>query len=138
MIQLDAETKRNGAGTARLDLVLDAQRRAVESDIAFHRAEADYNLALSRIHFARGTLLDSLQVYLTEGPWSADAHRMAARQSQRFQERHLPLTHETTPPVSWGAYPQRLDAALPVEEVPPPVLFAPPAEQQPAESEGNR
>jgi hypothetical protein len=126
IIQLEAERQRNAEGRGRLDLVLDAQRRAVQSEIAFHRAMIDFNLALMKIHHARGTLLDSLQVYLTEGPWSAELHHLACRQSDHYRLRRLPLTCERTPPVSVGPFPQRIDSFPPMADPAyPPVHIEP-------------
>ena len=86
-----------------------AQRRAVEAEIEFHRSIVDYNVAFSQVHLARGTLLDAFQVYLTEGPWSADDHARAARESLRLHHRHIPFGRVVPGPVSVGAYPQRLE-----------------------------
>jgi hypothetical protein len=113
-IQLEAERKRNAAGVARLDLVLDAQRRFVQSEVLFHRAILDYNLALINMHYARGTLLDSLGVYLTEGPWSEEAHALAERESRRYRYRCHATGRVVPSPVSVGSYLQR------VEEIPAP------------------
>jgi len=107
--QLDAERKRNAEGDARLDMVLDAQRRAVLAEIAFHRSIVDYNLAVSQIQLARGTILDSLQVYLSEGPWPVDAHASAAREARRYRPTRLRGACIVPPPVSAGVYPQRMD-----------------------------
>lgn len=105
--QMLAERKRNEAGDARLELVLEAQQRAVLAETALHRATADYNLALTQMNVVRGTLLNSLQVYLTEGAWSEEAHASAVREARRFQNRRvMPAT--VPPPVSLGQYPQRL------------------------------
>jgi len=123
--RLEAEQKRNRLGQARLDLVLEAQQRAVESEVAFHRSVVDYNVALSRLQFVRGTLLDSLQVYLTEGPWSEEAHALAAREARRYRRRNHAHGHIVPGPVSVGAYPQRVDDVRLYEEQPPP-LGSPP------------
>jgi len=116
---LEEERKRNAKGATRLELVLDAQERAVESEVLFHRAVTDYNLALIEMQFVRGTLLDSLGVYLTEGPWSEEAHALAQREARRY--RHLCYATRRVVPahVSAGAYQQR------VEEVPVPEIREP-------------
>jgi outer membrane protein TolC len=89
---------------------LEAQRRRVEAKVEFHRAIVDYNLAFSQIHYARGTLLDSLQVSLNEGPWSETAHISAAREAARFRPRHHAIGSLVPAPVSAGAYSQQLDS----------------------------
>jgi hypothetical protein len=113
-IQLEAERKRNKAGVARLDLVLDAQRRYVQSEVLFHRSILDYNLALINMQYARGTLLDSVGVYLTEGPWSEQAHALAERESRRYRQRCHVMPRVVPGPVSVGSHQQR------VEEIPAP------------------
>jgi hypothetical protein len=118
-IQLEAERKRNAAGVARLDLVLDAQRRFVTSEALFHRAILDYNLALINMQYARGTLLDSVGVYLTEGPWSEEAHALAERESRRYRQRCHATGRVVPAPVSVGSYQQR------AEQIPAPDGFIP-------------
>lgn len=128
-IQLDAERRRNAVGDTRLDLVLDAQRRSVMAEVAFHRAIVDYNQALSAVNLARGTLFESLDVYLTEGPWSAESHESAQYRALRLTPRthHDPVV--LPPPFSRGEFPQRTDdgPVTPSVEVLPPVT----AEEEP-------
>lgn len=107
-IRLAAERKRNSVGETRLDLVLEAQRNAVVADVAFHRALVDYNLAICQMNLVRGMLLESLQVYLTEGPVSAEACATAVREARRFASRCIPPRAVVPAPVSAGVYPQWL------------------------------
>lgn len=71
-ICLDAETKRHAAGDAHIERVLEAQTRAMLAETAFQRAVVDYNLAFLQLHFARGTLLDVLNVGLMQDIASPD------------------------------------------------------------------
>lgn len=126
-IQLEAERRRNAVGDARLDLVLDAQRRSVQAEVAFHRAIVDYNQALAQVNLARGTLFDSLDVHLAEGPWSAESHDSAAARSQRF----VPKRHGDVPtlpePFSMGEFPEQVEPATrPAPEPIPQVEALPP------------
>ena len=82
--QLEALREQQRGGVLRLDFVLDAQRRAVEAEIQHFRSIVDYNIALADLNFARGVLLDAMQVSLAEGPWTAEAYQSAAKQSRRF------------------------------------------------------
>jgi outer membrane protein TolC len=105
-IQLEAERKRNTVGETRLDLVLQAQRNAVVAEVAFHRALVEYNVAASQLNLARGTLLESLQVYLAESPLPASTYQSAIREARRFT-RHGHVSREAIPaPFSAGVYPQ--------------------------------
>jgi len=90
--------------------LLDAQQRLTRSETAFYRSVIDYNLALLNVQYARGTMLDQMQVFLAEGPWSDLAHYSAARQSRRFRDCGT-VGHvlQDTAPVSAGAYDQQPD-----------------------------
>ena len=61
-----------------LDLLLDAQRRLVESESRYFRAIAEYAIATKNVHYVKGTLLDYDGVYLAEGPWPGKAYKDAA------------------------------------------------------------
>jgi outer membrane protein TolC len=106
-MRLSAEQKRNERGQTDLDLVLSAQRQAVDAESNYFRALTDYNLALIEVHRARGTLLDYHGVRLAEGPWVHDAHRSAAKQARRFRYKHFNYAMITPPTVSLGEFPQR-------------------------------
>lgn len=121
-IQLEAERKRNAQGETRLDLVLDAQRRSVLAEVAFHRAIVDYNQAVSQVNMVRGTLLDSLDVQLAEGPWSEESHDSARHEAARFVPRKK--TPAVLPgPISLGEYSDRIEDHHPgaIENQPEPV-----------------
>lgn len=107
-IRLRAERLRNERGQAELDLVLAAQRQAVESESNYFRALVDYNVALVEVHYARGTLLDYLDVSMAEGPWIDEAHCTAPRIASRFRRKHIDYCMTTPARVSVGEYPQRL------------------------------
>jgi outer membrane protein TolC len=126
-IQLKAQLRRNQVGTARLDLVLEAQRQAVAAEIAFHRALLDYSIALSQLHRARGTLLDSIGVYLTEGPWTGEAQASAAREARRFAQGSVLRNYVSRSLVSAGPYSQRMNETI----AEPPALDAAPLEAEP-------
>jgi len=115
--RLRAERLRNERGQTDLDLVLSAQRQAVDAESEYYRALIEYNQALVDVHFARGTLLDYLDVSLAEGAWIDEAHRTAPRVASRFRRKHIDYCMTSPPRVSLGEYPQRLPA---IEEVPPP------------------
>jgi len=106
--RLRAERLRNERGQTDLDLVLSAQRQAVAAESEYYRALVEYNLALVDVHFARGTLLDYLDVSLTEGPWIDEAHNTAPRVASRFRRKHIDYCMTSPRRVSLGEYPQRL------------------------------
>jgi hypothetical protein len=67
---------------ATLTLVLDAQRRLAEVEARYFRSLVDYNLAITTVHFRKGSLLEYNGVYLTEGPWPGKAYFDAERRAQ--------------------------------------------------------
>jgi hypothetical protein len=54
-------------GTATLDMLLDAQRRLADAEIAYYRALVDYNLAILQVHYRKGSLLERDGILLAEG-----------------------------------------------------------------------
>ncbi|HEX6960472.1 MAG TPA: TolC family protein, partial [Lacipirellula sp.] len=70
-------------GRATLDLLLDAQRRRAEAESAFYRSLVDYNRAIMRMHYRKGSLLEYNGVYLAEGPWPGKAYFDAMRRARQ-------------------------------------------------------
>jgi hypothetical protein len=71
------------AGNVTLDLVLDAQRRRADSEIAYYRSLVDYNLSIMQVHRSKGSLLEYNEVYLAEGPWPKKAYFDALREARK-------------------------------------------------------
>jgi beta-lactamase regulating signal transducer with metallopeptidase domain len=65
--QVEAVKAAYEAGTATLDMLLDAQRRLADAEIAYYRALVDYNVAILQVHFRKGSLLEYSGILLTEG-----------------------------------------------------------------------
>jgi len=65
------------AGKAPIDLLLEAQRRVIDSSILFNQARVDYALAIKNLHFEKGSLLEFYNVMLAEGPWPQKAYNDA-------------------------------------------------------------
>lgn len=104
----EVRVKRARAGeTDPLNFVLDALQRAADDESAYNIALVQYNLALLDVEFRRGTLLSYMDVSLTEGPWSQEAHRSAAKQSRNFEPRRPMRIAPDVTPVSRGPYPQQ-------------------------------
>lgn len=78
------------AGQGTLEPVLDAQRRVAEAGVAYHQAVVEYNLALCRLHAAKGSIWEYDDVYLAEGPWPNKAYYDAkGKARQRDAARYL-------------------------------------------------
>ncbi len=77
--QVDAIAAKYEAGTATLDLLLQAQRRRADSEAAYFRSLVDYNEAIAELHLRKGSLLEYNGVFLAEGPWPGKAYFDAKR-----------------------------------------------------------
>ncbi len=130
--ELRVRTERYQAGRDPINFVLEALQRVTMADIAYHRARADYNLALMQIHYARGTLLDLHGVQLAEGPWTPEAHAAALKEARRFGPYIGNQCFEEPCPISVGPSPEPLAPGFPVQDnrVTPETLSMPP--QDPA------
>ncbi len=71
------------AGTAGLDLLLDAQRRQADANITYYQALVDYNLAIRLVHYRKASLMEYNGVMLAEGPWPQKAYFDAVNQARR-------------------------------------------------------
>ena len=65
------------------DVVLDAQRRRFDAEVAYYRSLVDYNVAILRVHERKGSLLDYNGVALNEGPWPQKAYFDAMRRARK-------------------------------------------------------
>ncbi len=103
--EVRAVTAMYDAGTATLDLLLNAQQRRAEADIQYYQAITKYMFAISHLHFRKGSLLEYNGVYLTEGPWPHKAYFDALRRA-RARDAGIYLDYgRTNPPVfSRGEY----------------------------------
>jgi beta-lactamase regulating signal transducer with metallopeptidase domain len=74
--QVEAVKVKYDAGAAMVDMLLDAQRRLADAEIAYYRALVDYNLAILQVHYRKGSLLQRNGILLAEGNWAgAEAHK---------------------------------------------------------------
>ncbi len=71
------------SGRVTLDVLLDAQRRRADAESAYYRSLVDYNRAIMRVHFRKGSLLEYNGVYLAEGPWPGKAYFDALRRGRK-------------------------------------------------------
>ncbi len=111
--QVEAVQAAFDAETVTLDLLLDAQRRRADAEIAYYRALVDYNRGIVQVHFRKGSLLEYNGVYLQEGPWPAkaqfDAYRLAR---QRDASIYLDYGYTRPKVISQGAYLQHRDDGM--------------------------
>jgi outer membrane protein TolC len=95
--QVEAAQAGFDLGRSSLDLLLDAQRRQADAEVAFAQLITDYNLAIRTVEFRRNTLLEYNHVYLAEGPWPAKAYFDAERRAHK-RDASIYIDHGMTQP----------------------------------------
>ncbi|HQU41575.1 MAG: hypothetical protein B7Z73_05845 [Planctomycetia bacterium 21-64-5] len=108
--QVEAVKASYDVGTATLDMLLDAQRRLADAEIAYYRALIDYNVAILQVHYRKNSLLEYDGVYLAEGPWPAKAYFDARKRARERDSAHY-INYGFTRPnvITRGALPQFMD-----------------------------
>jgi outer membrane protein TolC len=97
-------------GTATLDMLLDAQRRLADAEIAYYRALVDYNVAILQVHYRKNSLLEYDGIHLAEGPWPAKAYFDARKRARERDSAHFINYGFTRPDVlSRGPMPQTMN-----------------------------
>lgn len=108
------------AGTEILQFLVQAQSDVAATRSNLVRSLVDYNVAISDLHFNRGTLLDFLGVELAEGGWSQASFDAARKEARRFQKRDVNYCYTVPCPVSRGPYQQQV---LPRGETVAPIVM---------------
>jgi len=109
------------SGRVTLDLLLDTQRRRAEAESAYYRSLVDYNRAIMRVHFRKGSLLEYNGVYLAEGPWPGKAQFDALRRArQRDASTYLDYGFTRPNVISRGPHAQATDQFAPPNNEPTP------------------
>jgi outer membrane protein TolC len=108
--QVEAVNAAYQVGTATLDMLLDAQRRLADAEIAYYRALVDYNVAILQVHYRKNSLLEYNGIQLAEGPWPAKAY-FDARKRARERDAALFINYGFTRPQvnSRGVFPQQMN-----------------------------
>ena len=109
------------------DRILDAQRRAVESEIRYFRARAEYAVALKNVHFEKGSLLEFNNMRLADGSGVSAPPAMPAGPGEgmklQIEDKPVPETPNT---------PEAKDAGdAKANEIAPPPPPATAAKQKP-------
>ncbi len=115
---------RSETGFEQIDVLLQAERRLAEADVAYYRSVIDYALATKNVHREKGSLLEYDGITLTEGPWANAAYREAFERSRHFTGRPIDYGIFRPHPLSRGSYLQiqntdnaETDGGLPAEVV---------------------
>ena len=123
-----------------LDLVLDAQRRRSDAQVAYFQALIEYNIAIKDIQLRKGSLLEYNGIYLSEGPWPEKAYFDAQGHARRRSaSRQINYAYTRPGVISRGAVTQNeseeIFGEVIEEEVPTPAIPTTPAPA--VEPEGN-
>jgi outer membrane protein TolC len=117
-----------GGITVTFNDLLNAQQRLATSESDYYRQLTNYAKAISQVHRVKGTLLEYNGVYLTEGPWPAQAYFDARRRARARAAGHEIDYGYTYPrPVSSGLYPEFTGQRMTSEET----LSVPPSQSPP-------
>ncbi|MBQ3331800.1 MAG: TolC family protein [Thermoguttaceae bacterium] len=94
-------------GMTTLFQVLDAQQKLADAETSYYRMVIDYNLAIMKLNYRKGSLLEYNGVTLAEGPWPNKAYFDATTRAMERDAAHYFNRGITLPTViSRGPYPQ--------------------------------
>lgn len=83
----DLAWKRIDSGRSQFDVLLEAQRRILESQLQFINAEVEYSIAIKNVHFERGTFLRYHGIAMSESESNPQAYiDFETRRSGRNKE----------------------------------------------------
>ena len=126
-------------GKQTVDLVLEAQRRRAEAQIAYYTSLVDYNKAIAEVHFRKGSLLEYNNIELAEGNWPQKAYWDALGLARQRDASYY-LNYGWTRPdvVSQGPVDQGMGRGMVIEgDVPSEVIPTPePTPAGPAPADG--
>lgn len=114
--QVEAVKAAFDANTITIDVLLDAQRRRADAEVAYYRSLVDYVRGILLVHYRKGSLLEYNGVYLAEGPWPNKAYFDAERMArQRDASYYLNYGYTRPKVISQGPYLQHRDDAAHAE-----------------------
>ncbi len=132
--EVQALRARFDVGFEQLDVLLRAEQRLADSNIAYYRSLVDHMLAIRDVHLAKGSLLEFDGVSLAEGPWSSKSYRDALERSRHFTPRSMDYRICRPRSLSLGPYPQEMEQ--PATTRPTPAVERPTPEGAAAEQVG--
>jgi outer membrane protein TolC len=107
--QVKAVEAAYNTGTVTIDVLLNAQRQLALAESDYYRSVTDYNKAITKVHYTKGSLLEYNGVFLAEGPWPGKAYFDACRQARARDAGHY-IDYGVTRPqvISRGPYAQQV------------------------------
>jgi outer membrane protein TolC len=113
----NVEKLRPAAGaTLNVDVILRAQERQAQAEVAYFNSLIDYNKSLTQLQYRKGVILAHNNVHLREGPWTAAAYEDADRRADQRAHSFAAPWKETRPsefvyPAPTGSVSFQTDAA---------------------------
>lgn len=123
--ELEPLRQRAEKGEEDIFFVLEALRRAADSEAAFHRAVIDYNRALQNFIYASGGMLEHYNIRLVEDLWEPGAVMDASDKDRQYRHGAVMPNATDIYPISDGPVDQDTDLIIIQEDDaknPPPVL----------------
>ena len=84
-------------GKTTLDLLLDAQRRRSDAELAYYQSLVGYMKQIAHVHYRKGSYLEYNNIQLAEGPWPDKAYWDALGHARRRDASYY-LDYGTTRP----------------------------------------
>ena len=103
-LQTEVLRDRYRAGLTNIGFLLSAQQQLALSTSAYFRSLVDYQLALRDLHREKGSLLNYMQVGLSESEWASGANEDAYQRGQYFEPARDPSRKTQPSPVSGGRF----------------------------------
>jgi hypothetical protein len=93
-----------GVKESPLEFLLDAQRQWAFALNQEYQAIVDYNIALANFEFAKGTIMQSCQIRIAEGPLPDCVTMRAVEHEQSTTHRRLVAERQRPPVEAWPEY----------------------------------
>ncbi len=103
-LQTEVLRDRYRAGLTNIGFLLQAQQQLALSTSAYFRSLVDYQLALRDLHREKGSLLNYVQVGLSESEWASGANEDAYQRGQYFTPVNNPSRKTQPAPIAGGRF----------------------------------
>ena len=124
--QLEAIQAAYSVRKVDFDLLLDAQRRHMDAETTWYKSLCEYNIAIRNVHYAKGSLLDYNEIFLTEDMWPVEAYREAQKRNEnKIPAEWLQDYIQSPAPVTNGPYYQNMENQPIYDEAVAPMETAP-------------
>jgi len=100
----------------------------MDAETTWYKSLCEYNIAIRNVHYAKGSLLDYNDVFLTEDMWPVEAYREAQKRNEnKIPAEWLQDYIQSPAPVTNGPYYQNMENQPIYDEAVAPMETAPAA-----------